>query len=194
MNLKYINPYYKLNILQPRMLRSNANVLNDIEYEGFITPIFDRTEEDILKLKYYLNKGFKNLTDEEKQIWLNTEFKGALNVSDLNRIENNMSILAKVVEIQIETKTWVNTDIPNINTDFPRLKSNLELLKANVPLYENTPVTPELPWNTYQKINDVERIINDMYKVLTSQIKYYCGDNYSNSVVDIYCGEGMGLT
>lgn len=186
MELKYINPYYK-----------NAETLfrtysKDI-YQDFIPPIYDRTYEDIEEVNYYLKKGFKNLTEEEKQVWLTHDFKGSLNASDLNRIENNMRVLALVREVDIQTKTWTNMDIPNIE-EFTRIKNNLTLIKSNLPNKEFTPKIPELPWNTYQKINDVEKIIFDLHDTLISQFKYYCGHNSSNSVIDIYCGEGMGLT
>lgn len=185
MELKYINPYYKNRV---SLFRTYGK---DI-YEEFIPPVYDRTYEDIATLLYYLNKGFKNLTEEEKEVWLTQDFKGALNASDLNRIENNMRVLALVTEVEIQTKTWDTANIPTLD-EFTRLKNNLTLIRTKIPLKDDTPEIPELPWNTYQKINDVEKILNDMYDILNTNFYYYCGHNSSNSVIDIYCGEGMGL-
>lgn len=147
----------------------------------YIKPIFDRAETDILKLKYFFSKGYKNLTADEKNEWLNTNFKGALNVSDLNRIEQNMSVLADMLGTQVQTKVWQETDIPT-NNDFKRIKDNLIKIRNLSLVHSSTPQVPDLPWNLYQKINDIEKIISDIYKIYSSQSYYYCGQ-------ELYCGE-----
>jgi hypothetical protein len=44
-----------------------------------------------------------------------------------------------------------------------------------------------LPFNNYQKINDIEKILFDIHEILTSQTYYYCGS-------ELYCGESIGFT
>jgi hypothetical protein len=152
----------------------------------WLTPIFDRNAEDALRVKYFLSLGYKNMTSSEKETWLNSDLKGALNASDLSRIESNMSIISEILKIQIETKTWSELDIPN-TSDFSRIRSNLILIKNNALVHDTTPNVPDLPFNNYQKINDIEKILFDIHEILTSQTYYYCG-------LELYCGENMGLT
>lgn len=47
--------------------------------------IYDRTIADVNRVIYLRNKGYMHLTDEEKNEW-NTDLKGCLNCSDLNRV------------------------------------------------------------------------------------------------------------
>lgn len=152
-------------------------------------PIFDRTQSDVIKLQYFLSRGYKNLTADEKNEWLNTDFKGALNSSDLNRIEQNMSVLSGFLGLTITTKTWQETDIPT-NPDFTRIRNNLMSIRNKAEemelLYDSTPEIPELPWNLYQKINDIEKIIHDIYNLHTAKY-YYCGQ-------ELYCGETIGIS
>ena len=129
----------------------------------FETPIFDRTLENVNSLKILLQKGYKNFTEEEKLEWKNN-LKGALNISDLNRIENNIAVIAEKLNDTVTTKTnWKETDIP-LQTDFSRIRSNLLSLRSKLSyiLDKYTPNVPGLPYNYYSKINDIERI-NEFY-------------------------------
>lgn len=152
-------------------------------------PVFDRTQSDVIKLQDFLSRGYKNLTDDEKIEWLNTNFKGALNSSDLNRIEKNMNVLSDFLGLTIGAKTWQETDIP-INSDFTRIKNNLISIRNQAEvknlIYDSTPEVPDLPFNHYQKINDIERIIYDIYVLYTSKY-YYCGQ-------ELYCSETIGIS
>ena len=155
---------------------------------AYTEPIFDRSPSDIVKLQSFLDRGYKNLTADEKSEWLNTNFKGALNISDLNRIEQNMNVLSVILGLTITVKTWQETDIPT-NTDFTRIRNNLALIREQAELmgliYDLTPEVPNLPFNHYQKINDIEKIIFDIYTLYTNKY-YYCGQ-------EVYCGENIGL-
>lgn len=127
------------------------------------TPIFDRTDQDVLKAITYDNIGYKYLTNEQKAEWDNG-LKGTLNYNDLNRIEGNIKYLFDIFGvINIDVKTnWNYTDIPTLS-DFQRILSNIERLRDLYKVFEETPVTPNIPINTYQKVNDIEKIIHDMY-------------------------------
>ena len=151
-------------------------------------PIFDRSLSDVEKLQNFLSRGYKNLTNAEQTQWLNENFKGALNISDLNRIEQNMVVLANLLELTITSKTWAETDIPT-NTDFVRIRNNLLSIRNKAEtqnmIYESTPQVPDLPFNHYQKINDIEKIISDVYSLFTIRF-YYCDS-------ELYCGETIGI-
>lgn len=155
---------------------------------AYTEPIFDRNQSDIVRLQSFLDRGYKNLTADEKTEWLSTNFKGALNISDLNRIEQNMIVLSGILGLTITVKTWQETDIPT-NTDFTRIRNNLALIREQAEsmglIYDLTPEVPNLPFNHYQKINDIEKIIFDIYMLYTNKY-YYCGQ-------EVYCGETIGL-
>ena len=150
--------------------------------------MFDRTQSDVIKLQDFLSRGYKNLTDDEKIEWLNTNFKGALNISDLNRIEQNMEVVSNILGLTIMIKSWQETDIP-INSDFTRIRNNLISIRNQAEsqnlTYDSTPEIPDLPFNHYQKINDIEKIIYDIYVLYTSKY-YYCGQ-------ELYCSETIGI-
>lgn len=92
----------------------------------WIEPVFDRTEEDVRLAKAY-NKG----TAESAA----SEYKGALNTSDLNRIEGNCGYLAELLHscgytahiASIKTD-WTMNDFPTM-AEFTRIRDNItELL------------------------------------------------------------------
>lgn len=128
---------------------------------SWITPIIDRTQADVNLVLEYDNIGYNNLTPEQKAVW-NAGMKGALNASDLNRIENNIQYLASILELyNLNIKTnWQISDVPR-NNDFNRILSNLNALKDKFHLkYDiSLPETPDLPLNSYEKINDIENIL-----------------------------------
>lgn len=160
----------------------------------FETPIFDRTLENVNSLKELLEKGYKNFTEEEIFFWKSNS-KGALNISDLNRIENNMSVIAESLNTTLTVKTnWKETDIP-LQSDFLRIQSNLINLRSKVSyILENvTPKVPNLPFNYYSKINDIEKILFDIYNLVFRQEQYYCGEGTDTSQIEIYSGENIGI-
>ena len=127
------------------------------------TPIFDRTEEDVLKVITYDNIGYKYLTQDQKEEWDNG-LKGALNYTDVNRIEGNIQYLFNIygiVGMTIKTN-WNYTDIVT-DSEFQRILYNIYLLKKHFKIYETTPAIPPPPINTYQKVNEIEKILYDMY-------------------------------
>ena len=132
----------------------------------FITPVVDRTLEDILYLKNLLEKGYASFTDEEKTIW-NSDLKGALNVSDLNRIENNIYVLGKCLGLEIEKFIYNETDIPpevNFDRIYYYLSNIRNILLSTMDV--DIPEIPLRPYNTYEKYNDIESIIYYMYNII----------------------------
>ena len=122
---------------------------------SWITPVFDRTQYDI----------------EEK-----TE-KAFLNVSDRNRIENNMSELAALLGASVSTRTWSYDDIPSTSHD-ERWIGNINALKAAW-VFPGLPETPSSPLNTYQKINDIELILERIKTNRETTTFARCGELYA---------------
>lgn len=152
----------------------------------FIQPITDRTILDIDKLQEYDEIGYKNLTTEQKNEWL-SGMKGALNSSDLNRIESNQQYILNILSNQyiLTFKTnWLMTDFVE-DSDENRILMNLKTLMQPFN-FEEEPQVPEKPLNYFEKINQIENIILQMYNKYYSKIKYYefQTDNGEDFLVD----------
>lgn len=152
----------------------------------FIQPITDRTILDIDKLQEYDEIGYKNLTTEQKNEWL-SGMKGALNSSDLNRIESNQQYIFTLLSNQyiLTFKTnWLMTDFVE-DSDENRILMNLKTLMQPFN-FEEEPQVPEKPLNYFEKINQIENIILQMYDKYYSKIKYYefQTDNGEDFLVD----------
>lgn len=152
----------------------------------FIQPITDRSILDIQKLQEYDEIGYKNLTTEQKNEWL-IGMKGALNSSDLNRIESNQQFILNLLSAQyaLTFKTnWLMTDFVE-DSDENRILMNLKTLMQPFN-FEEEPQVPEKPLNYFEKINQIENIILQMYNKYYSKIKYYefQTDNGEDFLVD----------
>lgn len=152
--------------------------------------VYDRNILDISIAKEISNKiqtsGFFSLTDTEKQQW-QAGLKGSLNYTDLNRIEKNSRDIAQIINVSIDTPKvdWEMTDIPT-QKDFLRIRDNVQKIRQSGYALENTPYTPILPLNRYEKINDIEKILHDIYKNISPEIPEYYID-------EIYIDESIGV-
>lgn len=146
--------------------------------------VTDRTKEDVNQAIALKKKGWKNLSQKEKEEW-NRGLKGCLNSSDLERMESAINELAIMLEVEVDS---MKDNIPHIPTKsyFSKLLGNISILRATGYIYASTPGVPTLPINTYQKVNDMEQILCDIHQRLSSEYYYYCGN-------EIYCGEETGL-
>ena len=131
---------------------------------AWITPVFYRSLHDVLaKTK-----------------------KGYCNVTDLNRIEQNCSELATLFGVEIEVKEWSRTDFPT-GSQMQRILSNIDALREKYYTLSSTPETPERPFNTWQKLNDAEKILFDMHKLYYDTLQSYVFTG------EIYAGEKIGV-
>ena len=157
---------------------------NTMEY---ILPVFvyDRTQEDIDHFRRLKSVGWERLTEAEKQEWL-AGLKGCLNMQDLKRIENNLSVIAGLLNIEIQTNKNNLPELPDV-LYFGRMLNNVETLRKSGFIFAETPQVPEAPLNTWQKVNDVEKILHDVYVIFldNQNDRYYCGETFA--------GENTGL-
>lgn len=129
------------------------------------TFIYDRTQKDI----------------EER-----TE-KAYLNAKDLNRVEKDIEIIAGYLNVDVTVKTWEIGNLPRAS-DFKRILDNVQLLLDAYMVREDTPVAPVQPLNHYQKWNDIEHILHDLFWIYIGNLNniYYCGE-------DVCCGNEIGV-
>ena len=148
--------------------------------------ITDRTLLDVQRVKDLRKKinetKWESLTEAEKTEWING-MKGSIKASDLNRIENNLQIYSDMFNLGFTQKfDWTTGDFPTV-ADFTRIHSNTAIIRNSPYGRINTINIPQMPINTYSKINNIEKIIVDTFKnqYENEQAKPYCGE--------IYCGE-----
>lgn len=149
--------------------------------------VYDRTQDDVDKAKK-LNLKYLNgtITESEKEEWKQS-LKGVLNLSDINRIESNMSVLAEYLSVPLTVKSWSMGDIPRAG-DYLRIRDNVDVLRGAWMVLQDTPDTPTQPLNTFQKWNDIERILHDINHTYQKYINsfYYCD-------AEMFAGEGIGI-
>lgn len=157
---------------------------NTVEY---ILPVFvyDRTQADVDRVLELKQKGWNNLSAEEKAEWLSGRMKGALNLSDLKRIENDCYVIAQLLRIELTTRKDNLPRYPN-TAYFDTMLANVETLRSAGYKYVETPEIPAQPINSYQQLNDIERILHDVYEVFNTNYVYYAGG-------EIYAGDTIGL-
>ena len=92
-----------------------------------------KLEEDLVKLQ----AGNSYIENETLVLQLGTiyDLKGCLNLSDIIRIEDNISYLADhlaryLYPLEVNTRTWTNSSLPNID-DMKRIARNIHSIFEN---------------------------------------------------------------
>lgn len=149
----------------------------------WIDAVYDRTQADVKRVSELSAKGFQNMTEAEQVEWLNG-MKGALNYADIKRIENNVQLLSDVLELDL--RTCYGKTVTLNEAYFKQLLANVEAIRKAYMIHSDTPKTPSAPVNTYQKLNDIEKILYDVYTILNSNFFYYAGEG-------LYTGQDTAL-
>ena len=149
--------------------------------------VYDRTQADVDYVSELIHIGWNNWTDEQKAEWMEG-LKGCLNTSDLERIENAISEIADLLGLEIVTRDGNLPEFPD-SEYFQQLLNNVSAIRQEGSgyLHPDTPEVPSQPVNTYQKVNDIEKILFDVYDIFTANVnsRYYCGS-------EIYAGDSIG--
>lgn len=141
---------------------------------NWITPIFDRTQEDVDYAIFKLDEWKANGTTD---IY---ELKGCLNVSDINRIEKNIQYLSDKLSEQCYfphaiTKTWDMMGLPNMN-DINRIIGNIRNI---IMAFFQKSTSPDLPNNmlNYEQVNAIEENLYLIKEILDNMVSSYreCG-------------------
>ena len=127
-------------------------------------PVHDRTEADVL----------------------NRAPKAYCNAADLQRLEDNCAVLAELLGVSVETRSWQRTDWPTVS-EFSRIRSNIQALRDAYYTLSATPPTPENPLNHWVKWNDAERILLDLYTL------YHRNLEATNYTGEVFAGESIGV-
>lgn len=147
--------------------------------------ITDRTQEDVDRVKELQAKILSGeYTEDDWKAYLN-DMKGALNYSDLDRIEANLELLSG----------WLNVSLVSMDRDviprvpyFRNLLINVQKIRDSVYCPLDADDVPEMPINTYEKVNEIERILLVTFRRWLRNhdinLGIYCGtEMYGNSVL-----------
>lgn len=137
----------------------------------WITPVIDRTIDDVLNARDTLTRWIASNPTEF------TEFKGCLNVTDLNRIEGNIDYLNDLLASLhynttfIDVKNWTNAGLPNV-ADLQRILSNITNLFNAICKPTSA---EELPtdMSSYDDINRLEQNLQALKQVLDEMQSYF---------------------
>lgn len=148
----------------------------------WMNQVTDRSQNDVERAIELLSKNWDEFTSDEKTEYLQG-LKGCLNETDLKRIQNNISLLSDVLELGLAVSSV--PEIP-MSDFYNEIISNVGTIRNSYMVHGSTPQTPTAPLTAYQKWNDIEQILYDVYEILLNNFNYYCGN-------EIYAGDETGL-
>lgn len=163
---------------------------------GFIT---NRTPEDVERWRELRDKGWADMTEEERSEWLGetaltnsvSASKGMYTYNDLNRVESAVGVLEDRLQSLGYLKSnlsikvdWTYED-DFWRTDMERYLGNVSTLRGCIALKVDTPVAPTITDRfDYESANNIEKILIDVDEVTTKLTKswQYTGDIISGEV------------
>ena len=159
----------------------------------FTTLVTDRTEADYRHWEELRNKGFLNMTDEERAEWLTGNMKGSYNKGDLNRVGECLNFLHDKLNeagyitypLTFTAKTnWTVASIPTADDLTYYLKCVSNIRKA-LTLFANTPPAPtDTGTLSIDEANNIEKILIDVETLINNMLsaRYFCGDLYAGEI------------
>ena len=176
---------------EPNRLRNTEGAMyteikSDDPDVGGIECILDRTQEDVDAVKALTAKLLSGDYTSEEYAEFKKSMKGALNYSDLERIEYNLNLLKEMFAPYVTINYYsMDRDYIPRTTYFTNLLKNVKILRDTMYILATTPQVPALPVNKFKDWNDIEQIIYDVYWTLRrfERSFYYCGEIYANGNV-----------
>jgi len=136
-----------------------------------------------------MREWIEAVTDRNRIDIMNRTPNAYLNASDLNRIGGNLRYVRELLRelgrnapMITCRDDWEMSDVPR-ESDIGKIKTDVTALRALALLLPDTPLTPDLPYTHYQKLNDIERILSDIHAFIQRVHKSFIGTN------EIGCGE-----
>lgn len=132
-------------------------------------PIIDRTQADV----QYAQAHRDSLEP----------LKGARNISDLQRVRDNLQHLSDVLNGYGYVVSLLAMPISEVPTysEIQTISNNIQRMRNVLSVFTSTPSTPKLPINVYWKMNDLEKILHDIDILIKNMIAEftYSGETYS---------------
>ena len=153
--------------------------------------ITDRTLADYERWRELRDKGYENMTEEERAEW-SEPMRGAYNYTDLNRVGGVLNYLKERLtaagylggnEFNAVTN-WSAGQIPTA-AQFTAYISAVEAIRSAMSQYATTPRTPDDTGSLdFQGANDIESIMLDIEELINKMLaaRYFCGELYSGEI------------
>lgn len=154
------------------------------EQFDFSTLITDRSSADVSSLSALLKKPLDTWTAEEMEAFNSGGLKGGYWWTDLNRVDACMAYLdVELANLGYSSgyvspgKVWMEEDNPTISD----MEKYIENVKSIRKVFENVPGNPDAPdsvkYLTYQKANDIERILQFVETTIQQIARAFCRSN-----------------
>lgn len=161
--------------------------MNKREYNGTLNLITDRTETDVSTVVRLSQKGWANMTDDERVLYL-ASLKGSYNATDFNRVGGAVQYITKRLS-ENGFSIPVNPKVDWLRSDFPmpeETQAYLEDIRTLRSVFDvDFPQVPEdMQHFTWQEANNIEQILVDLDFII-SQISlawFYSGEIQSGEV------------
>lgn len=129
---------------------------------------FDRDEIRLNYLRRLMDKGWNNLSDQEKDAWYGEDAtSGAYNYTDLNRVESAVAEIAALLGLKLTTKTdWGMWDIPT-QSQMNRYLNNVRSIRNAHPSSEYPPLPDSMNNLTLEGANNIEKTLYIAYHEVT---------------------------
>lgn len=159
----------------------------------FTTLITDRTPKDVKHWEYLRDKGFLNMTDEERAEWLAGNMKGSYNKGDLNRVGEALNYLrdrlisANYITYQtnfVAKTNWTVTSIPTA-ADLTHYLKCVANIRDAMTQFATTPPTPaDTRALNYAEANNIEQILIDVETLINNMLaaRHFCGDVFAGEI------------
>lgn len=135
--------------------------------------IWNRTQSDVNRVIYLRDKIQTGTATVAEHLEYAHDLKGARNRSDFERILGAVEYICAYYEVPVLSTLQTLPEIPR-RSYISTLLLQLSAMKLSCPIHATTPLVPTLPINTYQKMNDIEKILYDMITIIKSKFYYYC--------------------
>ena len=109
------------------------------------------------------------------------------NAVDMNRLDGNCAALSEMFGLIFNSHAeWQMEGLPT-EDEFARILSSIESFRIAFPLPSSEPNTPVNPLNTWQKWNDAEKILYDLYMLYhANKVDFaYAGEFYSGETLGV---------
>lgn len=159
----------------------------------FNTLVTDRTEADYRHWEALRNKGFINMTEEERAEWSAGNMKGAYNKGDLNRVGEALNYMhdklnaAGYITYQntfVAKTNWTVASIPTAE-DLTHYLKCVSHIREALTLYANTPPAPtDTGTLNIDEANNIEKILIDVETLINNMLiaRFYCTDVFAGEI------------
>lgn len=151
--------------------------------------ITDRTLADYLHWKELRDKGWANMSAEEREEWAGASMKGSYGSSDLNRVGTALNYLRDRLtaagylggsEFSARVN-WTQGEIPE-SVHLTYYLRAVAVIREALAQWRTTPATPaDVGSLDYQDANAIEQILVDVDQLITNMLdaRYCCGELYT---------------